>query len=83
MGYGRYFEEFVVGEVYKHWPGRTITEHDDTWFSLMTMASEVFAGANAPTASSSVRPVRSTVGASTITTDITSAPAGSAPASTP
>src|SRR5215468_2270779 len=37
MNYGRYFEEFNVGDVYKHWPGRTITEHDDTWFSLMTM----------------------------------------------
>ncbi|MGH9939342.1 MAG: MaoC family dehydratase, partial [Blastocatellia bacterium] len=35
MAYGRYFEEFTVGDVYKHWPGRTITEHDDTWFSLM------------------------------------------------
>lgn len=37
MGYGRYFEEFTVGDVYKHWPGRTVTEFDDTWFSLMTM----------------------------------------------
>lgn len=37
MGFGRYFEEFRVGEVIKHWPGRTITEADDTWFSLMTM----------------------------------------------
>ena len=37
MSYGRYLEEFTVGDVYKHWPGRTITEHDDTWFSLMTM----------------------------------------------
>lgn len=37
MGFGRYFEDFRVGEVYKHWPGRTLTEFDDTWFSLMTM----------------------------------------------
>lgn len=37
MGYGRYFEEFEIGDLYRHWPGRTITEHDDTWFSLMTM----------------------------------------------
>src|SRR5919109_783754 len=37
MGYGRYYEEFEVGDVYKHWPGRTVTEFDDTWFSLMTM----------------------------------------------
>ena len=37
MAFGRYFEEFEVGDIYKHFPGRTITEHDDTWFSLMTM----------------------------------------------
>ena len=37
MAFGRYFEELVVGEVIKHWPGRTITEFDDMWFSLMTM----------------------------------------------
>ena len=37
MAYGRYFEEFEVGQVFKHWPGRTISEFDDTWFSLMTM----------------------------------------------
>lgn len=37
MGYGRYFEEFEIGDIFRHWPGRTITEHDDTWFSLMTM----------------------------------------------
>ena len=37
MTFGRYFDEFNVGDKFKHWPGRTITEHDDTWFSLMTM----------------------------------------------
>ena len=37
MAFGRYFEEFTVGETIKHWPGRTLTEFDDTWFSLMTM----------------------------------------------
>jgi acyl dehydratase len=37
MPYGRYFEEFSVGEVIKHWPGRTITEADCTWFALLTM----------------------------------------------
>ena len=37
MGYGRYFEEFTTGEVIKHWPGRTITEADCTWFALLTM----------------------------------------------
>ena len=34
--YGRFFEDFAPGEVIKHWPGRTITEADDTWFSLLT-----------------------------------------------
>jgi acyl dehydratase len=37
MPYGRYFEEFTVGEVIKHWPGRTIGEADCTWFALLTM----------------------------------------------
>jgi len=34
---GRYFEDFAVGEIYKHWPGRTITATDNTWFTLLTM----------------------------------------------
>ncbi len=34
---GNYFEDFTVGQKFKHWPGRTITEFDDTWFTLMTM----------------------------------------------
>jgi len=37
MSYGRYFEEFTVGEIIKHWPGRTISEADCTWFALLTM----------------------------------------------
>jgi acyl dehydratase len=37
MAFGRFYEEFSVGQVFEHWPGRTITEFDDTWFSLMTM----------------------------------------------
>jgi acyl dehydratase len=37
MGYGRWFEEFTVGEVLTHWPGRTIGEADCTWFALLTM----------------------------------------------
>jgi acyl dehydratase len=37
MSYGRYFEEFEVGQSFKHWPGRTITEADCTWFALLTM----------------------------------------------
>ena len=35
--YGRYFEDFAVGHVYEHRPGRTITESDNTWFTLLTM----------------------------------------------
>jgi acyl dehydratase len=37
LNLGRYFEDFEAGQVYKHWPGRTVTEADDTWFSLVTM----------------------------------------------
>ena len=37
MSYGRFFEEFAVGQVFRHWPGRTITEADCTWFALLTM----------------------------------------------
>ena len=37
MSYGRYFEEFTVGQEFRHWPGRTITEADCTWFALLTM----------------------------------------------
>ena len=37
MAYGRYLEEFTVGEVIRHWPGRTISEADCTWFALLTM----------------------------------------------
>jgi acyl dehydratase len=35
--YGRYFEEFEVGAVYKHWPAKTVTESDDHLFCLITM----------------------------------------------
>ncbi len=35
--YGRYLEDFSVGDVYEHRPGRTITESDNTWFTLLTM----------------------------------------------
>ncbi len=37
MSYGRWFEEFETGAVYKHWPGRTITEYDNTSFALLSM----------------------------------------------
>jgi len=35
--YGRYFEDFEVGDIYEHRPGRTITEADNSWFTLLTM----------------------------------------------
>ena len=35
--YGRYLEDFQVGDVYEHRPGRTITEADNSWFTLLTM----------------------------------------------
>jgi acyl dehydratase len=37
MRYGRYLEELQTGQSFEHWPGRTITEFDDTYFSLMSM----------------------------------------------
>jgi acyl dehydratase len=35
--YGRYLEDFTVGDIYEHRPGRTITDADNIQFSLMTM----------------------------------------------
>ena len=35
--YGRYLEDFKIGDVYEHRPGRTISESDNTWFTLITM----------------------------------------------
>jgi len=37
MQFGRTYEEFEVGAVYKHWPGKTVTEYDDHLFCLLTM----------------------------------------------
>ena len=34
---GRYYEEFAVGDIYEHRPGRTITEADNAQMSLLTM----------------------------------------------
>ena len=33
---GRFFEDFEVGEVYRHPLGRTVTETDNVWFTLLT-----------------------------------------------
>ena len=35
--FGGYLEDFVPGDVFKHWPGKTITEMDNHLFSLLTM----------------------------------------------
>ena len=35
--YGRYFEDLEPGQNFRHWPGRTIAEYDDTLFSLLSM----------------------------------------------
>ena len=35
--FGRCYEDFRVGDSYEHRPGRTISEADNTWFSLLTM----------------------------------------------
>jgi acyl dehydratase len=35
--FGRYYEDFEVGATYEHRPGRTISEADNTWFTLLTM----------------------------------------------
>lgn len=34
---GRYFEDFTVGDLHQHPLGRTISEADNTWFTLLTM----------------------------------------------
>lgn len=35
--FGRYFEEFEVGDIYKHSLSKTVTESDNHMFSLLTM----------------------------------------------
>ena len=35
--FGGYLEDFVPGDIHKHWPGKTITEMDNHLFSLLTM----------------------------------------------
>ncbi|HWE20539.1 MAG TPA: MaoC family dehydratase [Hyphomicrobiaceae bacterium] len=34
---GRTYEDFEVGHLYEHRPGRTITDADNVWFTLLTM----------------------------------------------
>ena len=35
--FGRYYEDFIVGDIYEHRPGRTITQYDNISFTLLTM----------------------------------------------
>ena len=35
--FGRDYEDFTIGDVYEHRPGRTVTEADNVWFTLLTM----------------------------------------------
>lgn len=37
--FGRFFEDFVVGDVYLHWPGKTITRAEDMLFTTMTLTN--------------------------------------------
>ena len=37
--YGLYYEELEVGDTFEHRPGRTLTETDNIWGSLLTMNS--------------------------------------------
>jgi len=34
---GRYYEDFEEGDIYQHPLGRTISESDNTWFTLLSM----------------------------------------------
>ena len=35
--FGRYYEDFIPGDIYRHWPGKTITAADDHLFCMITM----------------------------------------------
>lgn len=37
--FGRHFDELVAGDVYRHWPGHTVTEAEDHSFCLLTRAA--------------------------------------------
>ena len=38
--FGRYYEDFKIGDIYEHRPGRTITQSDNTWFTLMVLKEQ-------------------------------------------
>jgi itaconyl-CoA hydratase len=35
--FGRYYEDFTVGDVYEHRPGKTVLEYDNHLFTLLTL----------------------------------------------
>lgn len=35
--FGNFYENFEIGMIFNHWPGKTITESDNNLFSLLTM----------------------------------------------
>jgi acyl dehydratase len=37
--FGGYLEDYEPGEVFRHWPGKTVTEAEDHMFCLLTMAA--------------------------------------------
>jgi acyl dehydratase len=39
LRFGGYLEDYVPADVFKHWPGKTITEAEDHMFCLLTMAA--------------------------------------------
>src|ERR1700689_1274021 len=34
---GLYFEDFEIGDIFEHRPGRTVLDVDNTWFTLLTL----------------------------------------------
>lgn len=37
--FGGYLEDYEIGDIYYHWPGKTITEAEDHQFCLLTLAA--------------------------------------------
>lgn len=37
---GLYFEDFNIGDIFEHRPGRTITDVDNIWFTLLSMNTQ-------------------------------------------
>ena len=35
--FGRYFEDFTIGDIYEHRPGKTVTEYDNHLFTLLSL----------------------------------------------